>query len=158
MNANAVIFDELNNMNEFKVKKLRDDAELPKRGSKYAAGYDLVACMDDPVYIAPGHVAKIGTGLSFKLPTWCFGAIFARSGLAAKRGLRPANAVGVADCDYRGEYIVALYNDSDCEQVIFPGDRIAQLVILPFLCPEFELVSELDNTDRGDGGFGSTGV
>lgn len=142
----------------YKVKKLREDAVIPKQGSAYSAGYDLSACIDDPVYIAPGQCVKIGTGLAFQLPPGYFGAIFARSGLATKRGLRPANAVGVADCDYSGEYIVALYNDSDIEQVIFPGDRIAQLVILPCVYADFVEVDELDVTERGDGGFGSTGT
>lgn len=142
----------------FKVKKLREDALIPKQGSVYAAGYDLSACIDDPVYIAPGQCAKVGTGLAFQLPPGHFGAIFARSGLATKRGLRPANAVGVADCDYTGEYIVALYNDSDIEQVIFPGDRIAQLVILPCIYANFVEVEDLDQTARGADGFGSTGT
>ena len=142
---------------KIKVKKLRGDAVLPTRGSERAAGYDLYACLDESVTIAPGSMAKIGTGLSIAVPDGYFGAVFARSGLATKQGLRPANCVGVCDSDYRGEYIVPLYNDSDKAQVINYGDRIAQLIIMPFLPVEFEQADELDETERGAGGFGSTG-
>lgn len=142
---------------KIEIKKLKENATVPTRGSEYAAGYDLYACIDKPVTIAPGSTEKIGTGLAVAVPNGYFGAIFARSGLALKQGLRPANCVGVADSDYRGEYIVALHNDSDKEQVINSGDRIAQLVIMPFLSAEFELTDELTDTARGAGGFGSTG-
>ncbi len=139
------------------LKKIRPDAIMPSRGSEYAAGYDLYACLDEPVVIPAGATAKIGTGLSAAVPEGYFGAVFARSGLSAKEGLRPANCVGVCDSDYRGEYIVALHNDSSCERTVTHGERIAQLVILPFLPAEFEFADELPETDRGAGGFGSTG-
>lgn len=139
------------------IKKLNEKAMIPTRGSAYAAGYDLYACIDADVTIAPHSTAKIGTGLSIAVPNGYFGAIFARSGLAAKSGLRPANCVGVADSDYRGEYIVALHNDSDEARTVSCGDRIAQLVILPFLAVDFVEAQELDETERGAGGFGSTG-
>jgi dUTP pyrophosphatase len=139
------------------VKKLKDNAQLPTRGSAYAAGYDLYACLDEAITIASGETVKVGTGLSIAVPEGYFGAIFARSGLAAKEGLRPANCVGVADSDYRGEYIVALHNDSDVTRTVTPNERIAQLVIMPFLSVTFEEAQELDETERGAGGFGSTG-
>lgn len=143
---------------KIQIKKLRENAQMPTRGSAAAAGYDLYACIDEAVVIAPHTTAKIGTGLSVAVPEGYFGAVFARSGLASKQGLRPANCVGVCDADYRGEYIVALHNDSDEERTVMPGDRIAQLVIMPFLPAEFEEVDELTETQRGAGGFGSTGV
>ncbi len=140
------------------VKRLVEEATLPTRGSSAAAGYDLHACLPDgDVAIPPNKTVKIGTGLAFALPQGYFGAIFARSGLACKQGIRPANCVGVGDADYRGEYIVALHNDSDRVFTVHHGDRIAQLVILPFLPAEFTEVSSLDETERGAGGFGSTG-
>ena len=139
------------------VKKLRPDALLPTAGSRYAAGYDLHACIDAPVEIPPHTAAKIGTGLSIAVPEGYFGAIFARSGLATKQGLRPANCVGVCDSDYRGEYIIALYNDSDAVRTVAPGDRIAQLVLLPCIAAQFEAADTLPETERSDGGFGSTG-
>lgn len=139
------------------VKKLDSRAKLPTAGSAFAAGYDLYACLDADVTIPPHATARIGTGLSLALPEQTFGAVFARSGLAAKEGLRPANCVGVCDSDYRGEYIVALHNDSDTPRVIRHGDRIAQLVLLPYLPMEFEQVDALPETERGAGGFGSTG-
>ncbi len=143
---------------EIKIKKLNENAVMPSRGSACAAGYDLYACIDsDSVEIAPHTTVKIGTGLSIAVPEGYFGAIFARSGLAAKEGLRPANCVGVADSDYRGEYIVALHNDSETVRTVSNGDRIAQLVIMPFLSAEFVEADELDETKRGAGGFGSTG-
>ncbi len=143
---------------EVKIKRLKENAILPNRGSASAAGYDLYACLDsDSVTIDPNTNVKIGTGLSIAVPEGYFGAIFARSGLAAKENLRPANCVGVADSDYRGEYIVALHNDSNEPRVVKNGDRIAQLVVMPYLSVEFTEVDELDSTDRGAGGFGSTG-
>ena len=138
-------------------KKLRGDAAAPVRGSASAAGYDLRACMDAPVVIAPGETAMVGTGLSIAVPEGYFGAVFARSGLASKQGLRPANCVGVCDSDYRGEYTVAMHNDSALPREIKPGERIAQLVVIPYLALEFEEAEELDETARGAGGFGSTG-
>ena len=139
------------------VKKLREGAVLPTRGSEKAAGYDLYACLDQPVVIYPNTNVKIGTGLAIAVPEGYFGAVFARSGLAAKQSLRPANCVGVCDADYRGEYMVALHNDGNEPRTVNPGDRIAQLVVMPFLPGEFSEVAELDETARGAGGFGSTG-
>ena len=140
------------------IKKLRKNAVVPTCGSRYSAGYDLYAALEtDSVVVPPHGTVKIGTGLSIALPEGYFGAIFARSGLAAKQGLRPANCVGVADADYRGEYIVALHNDTDQPKAVANGDRIAQLVVLPCMALDFEVVDELDDTDRGAGGFGSTG-
>ncbi|MBR5451480.1 MAG: dUTP diphosphatase [Clostridia bacterium] len=139
------------------VMKLKKDAILPTRGSASAAGYDLYACPDEEeTVIKSGQTVKVGTGLAFQIPEGYFGAIFARSGLAVK-GLRPANCVGVADSDYRGEYIVALHNDSDADMVVAKGDRIAQLVVMPYLPVEFDEVKDLEKTERGAGGFGSTG-
>lgn len=140
-----------------KVKKLKETAIIPTRGSEYAAGYDLYACITSPIIITPHSTVKIGTGLTMELPEGYFGAIFARSGLATNQGLRPANAVGVVDSDYRGEYIVALHNDTDIPQTITPAERIAQLVIMPYLSVEFNEVDELSTTNRGTDGFGSTG-
>ena len=143
---------------DISVKKLREDATLPTRGSEYAAGYDLYAAIDKTVVIGPHETQKIGTGLAFSLPDNTFAAVFARSGLATKEGLRPANCVGVCDSDYRGEYIVALHNDTDSEKFINPGERIAQMVLMPYIPMMFEEVESLDKTERGEGGFGSTGV
>lgn len=142
---------------QIKIKKLRENATVPTRGSASAAGYDLYACLDAPVTIAPHTTAMIGTGLSVAIPEGYFGAVFARSGLAAKQALRPANCVGVCDSDYRGEYIVALHNDGEQERTVESGERIAQLVVIPYLSVEFDVVDELDETARGAGGFGSTG-
>lgn len=139
------------------IKKLNKNAIIPTKGSEYAAGYDLYACIDAPIIITPHSTVKIGTGLSIEIPTGYFGAIFARSGLATKQGLRPANATGVCDSDYRGEYIVALHNDTDIPQTINPMERIAQLIVIPFLSIEFNEIDELSKTERGEDGFGSTG-
>ena len=147
----------LSNTFMINVKKLRDNAIIPTQGSKYAAGYDLYAAIDTPITIKSGETVKIGTGLAFELPEGFFAGIFARSGLATKQGLRPANCVGVVDCDYRGEVIVAIHNDSNRDTVIAPGDRIAQMILLPYQSMEFTEVSDLSETDRGDGGFGSSG-
>ena len=144
-------------MTKIKIKKLNKNAIIPNRGSDEAAGCDLYACINSPVIITPHSTVKIGTGLAIEIPTGYFGAVFARSGLATKEGLRPANAVGVCDSDYRGEYIVALHNDTDIPRTITPSERIAQLVVVPYLPVEFEEVDELSDTNRGDGGFGSTG-
>lgn len=145
-------------MERIKIKKLNEKAIIPSRGSEYAAGYDLYACTETKIIITPHQTVKVGTGLAIEIPNGYFGAIFARSGLATKQGLRPGNCVGVCDSDYRGEYIIALHNDTDIPQVINPMERIAQLVVMPFLEVEFEEVNELDDTKRGDGGFGSTGL
>ena len=143
---------------EVRIKKLNENAIIPTRGSRESAGYDLYACCDDVVAIEPHKTEKIGTGLAIQPPKGYFGAIMARSGLATKNGLRPANCTGVCDQDYSGEYIVALHNDTNYLQVINPGDRIAQLVFLPYIDAEFYEVNKLNKTGRGDGGFGSTGT
>lgn len=140
---------------KIQIKRLRDTAVIPTRGSEKAAGYDLYATAN--YEIAPHSTIKVGTGISIALPDNSFGAIFARSGLATKKGLRPANCVGVCDSDYRGEYIVPLHNDTDEMMSIEAGERIAQLIVMPFIPVEFEEVDELDETARGAGGFGSTG-
>ena len=140
------------------VKKLNDLAKLPTRGSDKAAGFDLYAATDADIMIRPHETVMVGTGLAMAIPESKFGAIFARSGLAAKQGLRPANCVGVIDSDYRGEIKVALHNDSDEEQLVLTGSRIDQLVIMDFNTIYFNEVNELDDTTRGSGGFGSTGV
>jgi len=146
-------------MNEVKVKKLRSGAKLPARGSEYAAGADLCACLDYDLVSIPPHTTKmIPTGLAMEIPEGLFGAIFARSGIASKRGLRPANCVGVVDSDYRGEVMVALHNDTDLNQMIDNGERIAQLVLLPYAVNPYVETKELSGTERGDGGFGSSGT
>ena len=117
---------------KIQIKKLNENAVIPTRGSEQAAGYDLYAATDSTIVIRPHETVKIGTGLAIAVPDGYFGAIFARSGLAAKQGLRPANCVGVADSDYRGEYIVALHNDTDFERTIASKERIAQLVVMPY--------------------------
>lgn len=139
------------------VKKLNDLAKLPTRGSEYAAGLDLYANISEPIIIEPHTTCKIGTGISMELPNGTFGAIFARSGLATKKGLRPANCTGIIDSDYRGEYIVAIYNDSNLSQTIEPQERIAQLILLPFIPMSLVEVDTLTETARGDGGFGHSG-
>jgi len=141
-----------------KVKKLSDDAILPTYGSEYAAGADLYACMEDEITIEPGETVMIHTGLSMELPAGYAGLIYPRSGMASKRGLAPANKVGVVDPDYRGEFMVALHNHSSSSQVVRPEERIAQLVITPFITANFEEADELSETVRNDGGFGSTGT
>ena len=142
---------------KIQIQKLKEIAKIPTRGSTEAAGYDLYACIEEAVTIAPHSTEKIGTGLAIAVPNGYFSAIFARSGLATKQGLRPANCVGVADSDYRGEYIVALHNDTGEPRTIEPFERIAQLVVMPYLSVEFEETAKLDETERGEGGFGSTG-
>ena len=142
---------------EIKVKKLTSTAKLPARGSASAAGYDLYADIEKEVRIAPHTTEMIGTGLSMEIPEGYFGAIFARSGLASRESLRPANCVGVVDSDYRGPFMIALHNDGEQERVITPGERIAQLVVIPYLPVEFIEADTLSDTGRGSGGFGSTG-
>lgn len=141
-----------------KVRKLSDTAKIPTRGSREAAGYDLYADLDSPVDIEPHMTEMIGTGLSMEIPEGYFGAIFARSGLASREGLRPANCVGVVDSDYRGPFMIALHNDCDVVRTVEPGERIAQLVVIPYLPVTFETVEKLGETERGEGGFGSTGL
>ena len=166
-----------------KFKKLKPNATVPTQGSEYAAGYDLYACIDEPMTIQPHETVKIGTGIAITPPkVRClfdqpaltempnmyyhydietnintFGAVFARSGLATKKGLRPANAVGVCDIDYTGEYIVALHNDTNIPQTVEPNERIAQLVFIPYVTDTWQEVDNLNETKRGDGGFGSSG-
>ena len=140
------------------VKKLNSAAVLPRRGSAQAAGYDLFACLPEgEITLQPGETRRISLGLALALPEGYFGAVFARSGLATRQGLRPANCVGVVDSDYRGENMVPLHNDSAVPQTIRHGDRVAQMVVLPYLAVDFTEVEELDETERGEGGFGSTG-
>lgn len=139
------------------ILRITDSAKLPERGSVSAAGYDLFADVAEDVTIAPHETKMIGTGLAMEIPEGYFGGIFARSGLSAKEGLRPANCVGVVDSDYRGEIKVALHNDGEQARVITPAEKIAQLVVVPFLSVDFNEVSNLSDTARGEGGFGSTG-
>lgn len=139
------------------IKRLTESAILPERGSAYAAGYDLFADVNESVEIQPHETKLIGTGLAMEIPEGYFGGIFARSGLSSKEGLRPANCVGVVDADYRGEVKVALHNDGEVVREIKAGQKIAQLVVVPFLGVEFDEVEELSETVRGVGGFGSTG-
>ena len=142
---------------EVAVKKLREHAIMPTYGSTEAAGADLYACLDGPAVIAPGKTVLIPTGLAMELPRGYAGLVYARSGLACKQDLAPANKVGVIDSDYRGEFLVALHNHGCEERVIEHGDRIAQLVITPVLSPAFRETEVLSDSDRGSGGFGSTG-
>lgn len=144
-------------MSTVHVKKLRPDAVLPTYGSAEAAGADLYACLDAPVTIGPGETAWIPTGLALEVPKGCAGLVYARSSLGVKRGLAPANKVGVIDSDYRGELRVVLLNHGKTAQTVEPGERIAQFLITPVLTPAYEEVEELTDTDRGVGGFGSTG-
>ena len=142
---------------EINIKLLHELAKMPTRGSEYAAGYDLYAATNYPIRIPPHSTTYVDTRIAVELPENTFGAIFARSGLASKRGLRPANCVGVIDADYRGPIIVALHNDTDKFASIEAGERIAQLVVMPFMPVTFNEVEELSDTIRGTGGFGSTG-
>lgn len=139
------------------IKKLNEKAVVPVYGSEYAAGADLYACTDGDMEILPHTTVVIPTGLALEIPVGYAGFIYARSGLATKRGLAPANKVGVVDCDYRGEVKVALHNHTDVSQTVAQGERIAQLVIAPYICADFEEKEELSDTVRGEGGFGSTG-
>lgn len=144
-------------MEAIRVKKLKENAILPTYGSQEAAGADLYACLDEPITIAPGASAFVPTGLAMEIPKGFAGLIYARSGLACKRGLAPANKVGVVDSDYRGEFMVVLHNHGSISQEISHGERIAQLVISPVFTPGFAEVEELTDTRRSAGGFGSTG-
>ena len=140
---------------KIKIKKLREDAKIPVYASEFSAGADLYSTED--LLIAPGDTAAVKTGLALEIPEGYVGLVFARSGLATKKGLAPANKVGVIDSDYRGEITVALYNQSKETQTVDKGERVAQLVITPYLKAEFEEAGELSETARGKGGFGSTG-
>lgn len=140
-----------------KIKKLNENAIIPTYGSEFAAGADLYACENEAVTINPHETLLVHTGIAMEIPTGYAGLIYARSGIASKRGLAPANKVGVVDSDYRGEIMVALHNHSEEAQTIDSGERIAQLVIAPYVTADFILSDELDDTKRGEGGFGSTG-
>ena len=141
-----------------KVKRMRSGAKLPELGSRFAAGADLCACLDyDLISIAAHQTVKVPTGIAVEIPIGNFGAVFARSGISTRSGLRPANCVGIIDADYRGEIFVALHNDTDLNQAVENGERIAQLVILPCERAEYEETDELSKTERGEDGFGSTG-
>lgn len=144
-------------MEPIRVKKLNERAILPTYGSVEAAGADLYACLDSDVTIGPGETVFVPTGLAMAVPKGCAGLIYARSSLGSKRGLAPANKVGVIDSDYRGQVMVALHNHGAVSQTIAYGDRIAQLLITPVFTPGFVEAAELDDTSRGTGGFGSTG-
>jgi dUTP pyrophosphatase len=139
------------------IKKLNNNARLPSYGSEFAAGADLYACLDEDVTIEPSQTLLIHTGLAMEIPVGLVGLIYARSGLASKKGLAPANKVGVIDSDYRGEIMVALHNHSTEPRTVSDGERIAQIVFAPYYAAEFNLVDELGDTTRGTGGFGSTG-
>ena len=145
-------------MTDISVKKLRPNATLPTYGSEFAAGADLYACLDEAVTIAPQETKLIPTGLAMEIPLGWAGLIYARSGLATKRGLAPANKVGVVDPDYRGEIMVSLHNHGTQPQTVESGERIAQLVLTPYLTACFHETDELSETVRGTGGFGSTGT
>lgn len=144
-------------MEPVRVKKLNPTAKLPTYGSADAAGADLYACLEGPVTIAPGETAWIPTGIALEVPKGCAGLVYARSSMGAKRGLAPANKVGVIDSDYRGEIRVVLLNHGKVIQTVEPGERVAQFVITPVLTPVYEEAEELTESGRGVGGFGSTG-
>ena len=144
-------------MEKINVKLLRSGAHMPTYGSAEAAGADLYACLEAPVTIFPGETAWIGTGIALEVPKGCAGLVYARSSMGAKRGLAPANKVGVIDSDYRGEIRVVLLNHGKEPQTVEHGERVAQFVITPVLTPAYEEAEELSNTSRGTGGFGSTG-
>jgi dUTP pyrophosphatase len=144
---------------KLKIKRLREDAKLPERMTAQSAGYDLCACLAEPLTIQPGETEKVPTGIAAQLEAESGYVLltYARSGLAAKHGLAPANCVGVIDLDYRGEIFIPLHNSSQTAYTIQPGERIAQLVVTPIITPEIEEAGSLDDTARGEGGFGSTG-
>lgn len=143
---------------DVRIKKLNEKAIIPTYGTEFSAGADLYACLEETVTLAPGETKLIKTGLAMEIPVGYAGLIYARSGLATKKGLAPANKVGVVDADYRGEVMVALHNHSLADASIEPGERIAQMVIAPFLTANFIVADELEDTVRGAGGFGSTGT
>lgn len=144
-------------MDKIKVKKLRENAKLPTYGTEFSAGADLYACLAEDVTILPGETKKIPTGLAMEIPVGCAGLIYARSSLGTKRGLAPANKVGVVDSDYRGEFMIFLHNHGAEPQTIQHGDRVAQLLVTPVFTPGFVEADQLSDTVRGTGGFGSTG-
>lgn len=142
---------------EIRLKKLSEKAVVPTYGSDFAAGADLYACLEETIWIEPGQTHMVPTGLAAEIPEGYAGLVYARSGMASKKGLAPANKVGVIDADYRGELMVALHNHSGQAAQVEPLERIAQLVVTPFLKAEYKVVEQLDETARGSGGFGSTG-
>lgn len=142
---------------EINFTKLNYNAKDPVCGSLEAAGYDLSAAIDTNVLIPPHETVKIPTGIAIELPKFTFGGIYARSGIASREGLRPANCTGVIDSDYRGEIIVALHNDSDTHRIVEPGERIAQIIVQPYVPVKYKEIDTLSTTDRGTNGFGSTG-
>ncbi len=143
---------------DVKIKKLNENATIPSYGTEYAAGADLYACIDENITIAAGKTEFIHTGLAMEIPDGLVGLVYARSGMACKKGVAPANKVGVIDSDYRGEIIVALHNHSDEPLTVCSGDRIAQIVYAPYYQARFSEVDELNDSVRGAGGFGSTGI
>lgn len=145
-------------MEEIKIKKINKEAKFPTHGSEYSAGYDLYACIPTETIVKPFSTLEVGTGLAMALPEGTFGAIYARSGLATREHLRPANCVGIIDSDYRGEIKIVIHNDSEEIQKITPGERVAQLVLQKYIPMSFQEIDELDETARGEGGFGSTGM
>lgn len=143
---------------KIRFKKLEEKAKMPYYGSEYAAGADLYACMEEPLTIAAGTTEFVHTGLAMEIPVGLVGLVYARSGLACKKGLAPANKVGVIDSDYRGEIMVALHNHAAEDITIEPGERVAQMVIAPYVFARYEEAEELEDTVRGDGGFGHSGT
>ena len=141
-----------------KIKKVREKAQIPTYGSAFAAGADLYACLDGDISVQAGKTVMVPTGIAAEIPFGFAGLIFARSGLATKQDLAPANKVGVVDCDYRGEIMVSLHNHGLQTRIVKNGDRIAQLLIMPYITAEFEETDDISDTERGAGGFGSTGV
>ena len=144
-------------MEKIRIKRLREGAQMPTYGTAFSAGADLYACLEQAVTIAPGETVKIPTGIALELPVGTAGLVFARSSLGTKRGLAPANKVGVIDSDYRGELMVMLHNHGKEAQQIAHGERVAQLLVVPVFTPGFVEAEELSATLRGEGGFGSTG-
>ncbi len=142
---------------DLKIVRLNEKAVIPTYGSQFSAGADLYSAEDD-IFLAPGETRLVHTGIAMEIPTGYVGLIYARSGIATKRGLAPANKVGVIDSDYRGEIMVSLFNHSSTEQTVAAGERIAQIVITPYLAVNFVETEDLEQTDRGSGGFGSTGT
>ena len=158
MGGLAGIWKGIEGMNTIRVKKLHPAAKLPTYGSAEAAGADLYACLDETVTVLPGESVFVPTGIAMEVPVGCAGLIYARSGLACKRGLAPANKVGVVDSDYRGQIVVVLHNHGSQPQTIENGERIAQMIITPVWTPPYEEAEELSGSERGAGGFGSTGT
>ncbi len=140
-----------------RIKKVREQAVIPTYGTEYSAGADIYSCIPEPIHLAPGKTVLIPTGIAMEIPTGYVGLVYARSSLAVKRGLPPANKVSVIDSDYRGELMVPILNHSGTEQVIEPAERIAQMIFTPYYMACFEETDTLEDTNRGAGGFGSTG-